>query len=192
MKNNNLKIINKKGFSFGEVMLSVLVLGVGLVGTISLINSNIRNSTDTRDSIIASELAQEGVELVRNIRDNNWIATPIRPTFDGDYLPAAAASNCRVDKDNPASNNLKVICGQSYVLNTDANGFYTHSVGSATKFQRKIFFFVSGSNRIVVNYVIWGTAFPADPVDLGHIGDGCTISAKCTYTMLTLSEWGKK
>jgi Tfp pilus assembly protein PilV len=184
MKDYNLKIINKKGFSLGEIMLSIFVLSIGLVGTIGLIANNIKNASDTRDSIIASELVQEGVELVRNIRDNNWIAG--RTTFDGVFLPAGAVNNCRVDK-----NSTQVACGLSYVLNTDGSGYYVHSAGSSTKFQRKIFFFVNGSNRDVLSYVIWGTAFPTDPANSSDTG-GCTISSKCAYTKLTLSEWGKK
>lgn len=54
-------------------MIAVGILGIGVV-TISLVMSgNVRNSNVNKNQIIAVNLAREGVEAVRNIRDSNWI-----------------------------------------------------------------------------------------------------------------------
>jgi Tfp pilus assembly protein PilV len=60
-----------KGFSIGEVMVAVFIMLVGIVGAIMLTARSIQDLGDSRESIVATLLAQEGTELVRNLRDNN-------------------------------------------------------------------------------------------------------------------------
>src|SRR3990172_3491439 len=63
-----------KAFSLGEVILAGFVLTVGLLSISALITKSLQNSFENRDAIVAILLAQEGVELVRNVRDNNLAA----------------------------------------------------------------------------------------------------------------------
>ena len=56
-----------------EMMIAAFVLTVGITGALNLIVSVMRNSMNTRNAVIASGLAQEGIELIRNIRDNNML-----------------------------------------------------------------------------------------------------------------------
>src|SRR3989338_5479549 len=69
---NSQSSTNKKGFSIIEVIISVFVIAVGLVSIIGLIAGSLRESINSRNQTIAANLVQEGVELVRNVRDNNW------------------------------------------------------------------------------------------------------------------------
>ncbi|MCX6800203.1 MAG: hypothetical protein NT091_03585 [Candidatus Falkowbacteria bacterium] len=70
--NQNLKN-NQKGFGLIEVTVSIYILVMGLLSLVSLMNQNLRMQDINKNTIIAAQLAQEGVELVRNIRDNNWL-----------------------------------------------------------------------------------------------------------------------
>ncbi len=63
----------KKGFSIAEVIISLFVITVGLITVLGLIASSIRESAASRNRIIGAQLAQEGVELLRNVRDNNLL-----------------------------------------------------------------------------------------------------------------------
>jgi len=57
-----------------ETTVSLAVVSVGLVGILSLSVQSSRAQTANRESLIAYELAREGIELVRNVRDTNLLA----------------------------------------------------------------------------------------------------------------------
>lgn len=167
---DNMKVIikNKKGFSFMEVMVSVFVLSIGITAIVALMAGNIKNSIESRDSIIASELAQEGDEIVRNIRDNNFLANPTTPFLNlnnGTY---------RVSYDAGIENG-------SYQLNYN-NGFYTYSGGAATKFYRKIDIADYGGTigKDVKSTVWWGGS---------NVPASCNASTKCIYIEDILTDW---
>jgi len=176
--------MKKKGFSLMEAVISVFVVAVGLVAAINLMVSGINHSTDSRDHVVASQLAQEGVELVRNLRDNNWAVGNV--SFDIAKFPAVSKSNCRIDKD---SNNIHSCApgADHKKLNYDGNNFYVHAAGTATKFQRKIeldFDNPSLGDLTVTSIVIWGSGFPAVLAD-------CNVSNECVSTQSVLTEWGE-
>ena len=64
-------VARRAGFSIAEVVVAVFVISTGLLAIISLIINSLNYSMLSRDQVIASQLAQEGIELVRNVRDNN-------------------------------------------------------------------------------------------------------------------------
>ena len=64
----------KSGFTLLEVLVSLFMLSVLLAGVFSVILYNLRVAKFASNSFIAGGLAQEGLEVVRNIRDNDWIA----------------------------------------------------------------------------------------------------------------------
>jgi len=76
-----MKLGNKKhyktffssGFTLVEVLLSVTILTIGIIGSISLIGYNINAVTHSVNRLMASNLAQDGFELVRGVRDTNWL-----------------------------------------------------------------------------------------------------------------------
>ncbi|MDD5071729.1 MAG: prepilin-type N-terminal cleavage/methylation domain-containing protein [Patescibacteria group bacterium] len=65
---------NNSGFSILEIAVVIFVIAMGLVGVLALITQNIQVEHINKNNLIASQLAQEGLELARNIRDNNWLA----------------------------------------------------------------------------------------------------------------------
>ena len=156
-----------------ESLLAVFVLSIGIVGTIGLLVSSMKNSMDARDNIIATNMAQEGTELVRNIRDNNVAAG----------APSAFANipggNCYMSYNDPA-----LTCGGSptYVLNL-SSGYYAHAGGTVTKFKRKIIIDDTVANqRTVTSEVIWlgaGGIFP-------NVAN-CTVAKKCVYVQAILT-----
>lgn len=188
--NHNLKIKNrKKGFSIGEVVLSAFIVSVVLVTVVNLIASSLKNSMNSRDHIIASQLAQEGVELIRNVRDNNWAHSA--DSFK--YFPNNTSDDCRIDKDynyiDIAGDDIE--CGsESKHLYYDGNFYVCDGAGSETKFQRKIELDYDTGNvgtaekLTVASIVIWGGSFPATL-------DGCTFANKCVYAESVLTRWGE-
>ncbi|OGL66626.1 hypothetical protein A3B21_02980 [Candidatus Uhrbacteria bacterium RIFCSPLOWO2_01_FULL_47_24] len=64
----------KRGFGLLETIIALGVIITGLVSVISLSIANLTNERDTAMRYQAVNLAREGIELVRNIRDSNWLA----------------------------------------------------------------------------------------------------------------------
>jgi len=104
------------------------------VGVSSLVVQNIRAQYIDKNVLIASGLAQEGLELVRNIRDLNWLSSgnayqDLLGTYTIDYRGRESIK--AVGSINDAGAKL-------YVNNF--SGLYTHGAadGAATIFYRLI------------------------------------------------------
>lgn len=64
--------ITKKAFSIIEVMFWIFIFTLWLVSVYMIIDSTFRINDYNKNYIIATWLAREQVELVRNIRDSNY------------------------------------------------------------------------------------------------------------------------
>ncbi len=62
----------QSGFTLVEVIVATMVIVVGILATVSVANVSVRASGDNERKVVGTNLAREGVELVRNIRDTNW------------------------------------------------------------------------------------------------------------------------
>lgn len=170
------KTKKQKAFSFVEVMISLFVLSVGFLGVIQLATTTLRNSFFQRDAVIASMLAQEGVELVYNVRDTNLAKGN----------PAFQDINVGVYRVSPLDSMVSLQGGTDYVLKKDGNNFYVHSAaGTQTKFSRKIVVEGSGADRTITSIVIWGGgSFPSGPVNTTT----CNKSNRCYFVRSVLQE----
>ena len=63
----------KKGFSLIEIMFVVFIVSVGFIAVASLTTKTIAVAQTNKNSLIANTLAQEGIELTRYLRDQNWL-----------------------------------------------------------------------------------------------------------------------
>ncbi|HRY82361.1 MAG TPA: hypothetical protein P5232_01470 [Candidatus Moranbacteria bacterium] len=191
-----MKLKNKKysGFSFIEGILAVFLVSTGMVVVLSLISSSLKESMNSRDQIIASLLAQEGTELVRNLRDNNWAQG--LPAFSdlcdlSGGSPSCSHGNYIIDKDSSV---IKYSANKK--LNIDSNGYYVTSSGTATKFQRRIvvLYYLGESNTaaisaIIRSVVVWGpNGF--NLINLNTLSSTCNSTTKCAFAETVLTRWG--
>lgn len=63
---------NKKAFSILEVLVWIFIFSMWIVSIYSLIITTLKLNDYNKNFIIASNLAREQIELVRNIRDSNY------------------------------------------------------------------------------------------------------------------------
>lgn len=54
-------------------MVAILVVSVGIMGAYQIANRGNTLATTTENRIKAINMAREGLEIVENIRDSNWI-----------------------------------------------------------------------------------------------------------------------
>lgn len=174
------------GFSTPEVLLSCFILAIGLVTIVAVLSGSLRYSQDNRNVIVASELAQEGIELVRNIRDNNFASSTGFTIFSSNV-------HCRADW-NDAVSSLDCLGAQGiasrYYLQY-INGAYEHSTATKEQFSRYIYVSFSntgGERAIVRSFVYWGNS--AHPADLATGNTAlCTLQDKCVFTESFLTAW---
>ncbi len=170
-----------------EVLLSVFVLLVGLMTIVAVMSGSLRHSYETRDQIIATGLAQEGIELVRNVRDNNLIAS------DGFDSFSILLRNCRIDWDDS-----DLTC---WLLRGDMDRYYLQNLGgryarvNTTQERYKRFIFVNysvggGKRALVRSFVMWGGFLPTS-TNIPISGDPtrCQASPTCVYTETFLTAW---
>lgn len=129
-------ISNNDGVSILEVMAAVMIIAIGMVGVLSLVIQNVEAQYVNKNVLMASGLAQEGLELVRNIRDANWLdsgaAWNQSIVGDGTYAidyRGASGINMSVNSASQAGARLYI----------DGNGLYSHIASAApTNFYRLI------------------------------------------------------
>jgi Tfp pilus assembly protein PilV len=183
MKYKTRKIKNKKcykGSSFVEVMFSVFLVSVGITTAISLITLGIKNSTENRRQLVAAMLSQEGIELVRNIRDTN--AKTNSDSFNG----IAEGFYIINYNDNPLSLNSS---GNAKLKYFSSTGFYNHNSGVNSQFSRKIAITGTGEQRSVYSTVTWEDSpflLASDIIPTELI---CNLASKCTFTKIMLNRW---
>ena len=68
----NKKKSNKRGFTLLAVMVAVFILVIGFISILGLMAASIKYGSQEEQRLVALGLAQEGIELVRNVRDTNY------------------------------------------------------------------------------------------------------------------------
>lgn len=68
-----VKLKSQHGLTLLGVIIAVFIISAGLVAILGLLTFAISSSQVSKNRIIASFLVQEGMEVVRNIRDTNWL-----------------------------------------------------------------------------------------------------------------------
>jgi type IV pilus modification protein PilV len=172
-KKNNFKKQKsfKQGFSLVEVLVTILVLAFGISAVTLLMTNNIKASQDAKNQIIAAQLAQEGTELVRNLKDNN-------STFATDK---ASGNDYRIDyKTTYANFTNNSSSDKRLYLNSN---FYDHTTSAAnkTKFLRKAILDIDSDTKAATITVLvsWNnTDIPAN----------CNTASKCVSVVSVLPD----
>ena len=191
-KKTAFKENKQRGFSFIESILAVFMVSVGMIAVLSLISKNLKESIDSRDQITASLLAQEGIELVRNLRDNNWAQA--KSTFEKGF-PNSSMSKCSITyKEFAISCGGSSLDGTTLRLNIDKFFDYYSSV-KQTKFRRKIMVSYDTNNKntatsaTIYSIVTWKNASNHTIVNPPN-SDNCNSRNKCAFVKIVLTRWG--
>lgn len=116
------------------VIFAIGITIIALMAILALLRYVIVAGRYSADRFVATNLAMEGIEIVRAIRDSNWLATSPPKTWNegldaGEYL---------VDYRNtsllPFANQFLNISN----IDPYPKGYYSYDAGQPTKFKRKI------------------------------------------------------
>ena len=134
-----------KGFTLLETIVAVGVIIIGLVSALTLITNALFFVSNVQDRLVAINLVEEGIEVVRNIRDNNW-------------LQGVAWNNGLTDGNYQASYNstsLSPYNGSSLLFDA-ATGLYNYTTGVSTNYIRQISISNLSSFEIrVISTITW-------------------------------------
>lgn len=117
--------MKKNSFTLIEVIAAIFVITVGIVGILSLLSQLIVSSALYSKRLIVAYLAQEGIEIVRNIRDTNWLEGK-------NWDHGLGTGDWQADYDDI---NLSPYADIPLKIN---GNFYNYEAGSDTIFKRKI------------------------------------------------------
>lgn len=124
-----LKIFLKNHFGqmMVEVMIALSIATVGLLGIFTLTSRSLSLNNVVASQYIGSNLAAEGIEIIKNLLDRNVIQG--RPwnegVSDGDYEADYASTALSAYADR-------------VILFNSGNGFYGYDFGNQTNYRRKI------------------------------------------------------
>jgi Tfp pilus assembly protein PilV len=65
--------MSKKSFTLIEILIALSLLMIGVVGVFRVVQNITFFSQINSSKLIATYLTQEGIEVVRNNRDSNWL-----------------------------------------------------------------------------------------------------------------------
>ncbi|MBU1015183.1 hypothetical protein KKI17_01980 [Patescibacteria group bacterium] len=124
---------DKRGLTIIEVLAAVGIFVLGGLGVFALIQQITSFSQEGADRLTASLLAQEGVEIVKNIRDTNFLKIH-KGDSGADWMDGLCDGICHADY---ASAQLSTSQPIPY-LSIDGDGFYQYLSGTETRFKRDI------------------------------------------------------
>ena len=164
MKNFQFSIFNfqflpkQNGFTIVETLVAIAILMIAIAGPLVVASKGLNSALASKDQMIASYLAQESMEVIKNMRDNNLKS-------GGGWLDNLNTSNvCNNTAvngylcDASAIANNPIISQTDHKLYYNANTGYSHdsSAGSATIFSRYFYFQSVNSGEVVAHvYVDW-------------------------------------
>lgn len=177
------RILRHSGFTLVETMVAIAVLAVALVGPFTAVQNALNASYIARDQLIAASLAQEGMEYIRSVRDNNYLNGRTWMDVLSTYAcyGASPSNYCTVDPTQGDVHTAPSTAMVAYAnigsvpsLNLSPTNLYTQQAGTPTRFTRTVQLLVKSANEVqVVVVVTW-------------------VSVKQTYSVTitdTLRDW---
>ncbi len=128
---------NSGGFTIVETLVAITVLMIAIAGPLVVASKGLSSALYARDQIIASFLAQESMEVIKNKRDNNldgvgstWIDEINGP---GCSSPTATCDANSIEYDQFNSSGPS---GGFPILYNGSTGYAPSNTGSPTIFKR--------------------------------------------------------
>jgi len=131
-----MKFLNKKGQGLLEAVFAIAIILIVVSAVLALASSAASGQKQSELQIVANNLAREGIEAVRNIRDSNWLAERdwdegLFDQFNSSNITAGAVYNVGTSE---WSLNFNLSNAPLY---QDANGLYTHNPAAIPSFFRR-------------------------------------------------------
>lgn len=152
-----------KGFSLVETLVAVSILSLTIAGTFTAVQKGLQSSSYAKDQVTAFYLAQDGMEFIKNVRDENalnsigggankWLTG--LSDLAGD--PCFFGKVCTVDSNVGVHNGGVVSCGGTFgtcpnLRQDSVTGLVGYNAGwTVMNFKREIQFQPINSDEVLV------------------------------------------
>ena len=134
-----------KSFTLIEVLAAIFLITVGIAAALIVINQTTVFTQVTSSRLVASYLAQEGIEIVKNIRDSNFLKIHKGIITEEHWIDGLTGceGGCEADY-----NDSGLVSADRYLKIN--GGFYNYDSGIETAFKRKITITPDGSDILKV------------------------------------------
>jgi len=150
----------QKAFTLVEVLIAISILTIGILSGFILITKVLYNTAVIQDRLTASFLTQEGIELVRQVRDSNFLQIMNGESVewkdglaDGSYTIESKAGS-----EQPITlTSVDTGEGSNFRYNDDTK-IYNYTTGEPTTFNREIKITTINDDEIRVESIMeWTT-----------------------------------
>ena len=191
-----------------ETLVAIFILVIGLISALTLAIYSFQSTDLASKQIVATALARQGEEAVKNIRDSNWLNGTVSDcsgtmtagqfcytTWLGSGSHALANGTYLVRSSGGSSDPWSLVATSgTYVLNYNpATGIYDiGGVGSASIYSRKIVIsqntaapFSAANPQVVIDATVWWTDRRCAPTT-----DPSILAASCKVSLeMHLTNW---
>jgi len=158
----------KQGFTMIEMIAAIFMVSVGIAAVFSLVIQSTSYVDLATYRLTAIYLAQEGVEVARNIRDSNILKMGRTGIGDWDDNFSLGSDYYNFDYRSQAIPDNTNCSGKNYLQ--ISGGFYVCSSNASAQFQRKIRLNQLSSDKIeVVVNVFWTDKGKTNGVSVSEI-----------------------
>lgn len=173
------KLQRSRGFTLIETLVALSIFTSSILGLLIILSKGISDTGYAKRKIIASYLAQEGVEYVRNLRDTYVLYTTPTATGWTNFKEKLTTASCEMpngcyfnadslfstfpDSNMPIANNSLFFltacssstCAEAPLKYDSTNGVYGYTAGTDSGFIRKINVVITANEVKVSSTVSW-------------------------------------
>jgi type II secretory pathway pseudopilin PulG len=152
----------QNGFTLVEALIAIAIFTMSILALMSVLGSGIADTNYAKQKMIASYLAEEGIESVRNVRDNyllygtgsNWVDFKSKL----DTCRQGQGNGCGINNSLDATNSQFIFkCSDTSRCNLYLdNGNYNVVAGNDSGFTREVWKEDVGDNEVkIYSTVYW-------------------------------------
>ena len=132
--------------------MAIFIIIIGLLGVLALISTSISSGASSTSRLIAANLAQEGIEVVKNLRDLSYETDG---TWDNWHVNIPGGGSPYIFSVQYNSSDYSEQKQDEFLL-IDSSGLYSYDSGVPTPFKREISLTKNSDQDVkVVSKVTW-------------------------------------
>jgi len=152
-----------RGITLMETIFALAILVIGILSVLTMTTSSVVLSQASEQNLVVVNLAREGLELVRGVRDAALTNADVLPAGknsffamdDGCYTIDASQNNFKLTSVIAGCNSV-INCNDCRLYRDQATGMYVHNdAGAATLFRRAIQIQNEGGGVKILSKVAW-------------------------------------